>query len=176
MKATAEPALAVFHETNSVDARLKAVNAAIDIVLDTPDVDLYEAIVRSALKPAQKHRNQFAHWIWADSPDLPDAILLVDPTRWTGRMASIKSLIRATLPVMDFAGWTFVYREKDLKDINAAMLRANDLIGEFHHMVLLDDGSERDALYRKLSSEPQVREALDRLLKDRQTPTEVLKQ
>jgi hypothetical protein len=74
----AEAAIAIFDTIGADHWREKALRAATKAQF--PDaVPVLDVVLRMALA-AQQERHKLAHWIWAKSPELPDALLLADPT------------------------------------------------------------------------------------------------
>lgn len=77
--ANPRPAASMYMALASEAARTAALKALADLVLDEKERSILEAIL-DAYKTAAKHRNKIAHWIWGYSTELPDAVLLRDPT------------------------------------------------------------------------------------------------
>ena len=53
-------------------------------------------------KTNEKSRNKLAHWTWGDSPDIPDAVFLINPK------SSIGDLDKSEI---------YVYKEQDFVSI-----------------------------------------------------------
>lgn len=70
----------VFLALGNQSAKTAAINVAAESVLQNRDDErkILKALIAIS-KTHEKSRNKLAHWIWGDSPQLPDALLLVDP-------------------------------------------------------------------------------------------------
>ena len=75
----------VFLALDGQAAKSAAIASAANSVLSSrPDeLKVLQAIMAIA-KTNEKDRNKLAHWTWGESPDLPDALLLVDPRAYIG--------------------------------------------------------------------------------------------
>lgn len=114
---------AMLDALTSSDGKRAAITGAADAVLDkTPgdEWDLFQRVM-GKINPWRKTRNAFAHSLWAVSDDLPNALLLVEPTeevRQSNQFAVLKSGIwrpgTFTYPKFDKSK-VAVWREKDLK-------------------------------------------------------------
>jgi hypothetical protein len=68
----------MYNALESERARREIILESAKVVLPRPD--LYRLHATSiAVEPAFRVRNQFAHHLWGDSPDIPDALLLAQP-------------------------------------------------------------------------------------------------
>lgn len=76
--ADAEPALAIFATLEAQHLRFRAIEAAAKAALEEKEYDVFKATMTVA-NSVQTPRNQLAHWVWAHSPELPDALLLAEP-------------------------------------------------------------------------------------------------
>lgn len=133
-------------ETQS--AKTQAIRAVAESVLSSENYELLAAILAIA-KSCQKSRNRLAHYVWGDSPELPDALLLADP----------KSLL--SLPL--HPDRIFVYTLRDFEEI----IRANDRLcgygGTFRHIIRDADALNREGLlYDMLCAAPEIQERLSR--------------
>jgi hypothetical protein len=100
-------------------------------------------------KSNQQERDKLAHRVFGLSPNLPDALLLIDPKAMIADTGIDRSKV-------------WVYKANDFERI----ITANDrLCG--HGMILLfilngHPANQEDRLYDQLCKEPEVRERLDR--------------
>ena len=76
--ADAEPALAMFATLEAQHLQFRAIEAAARAALEEKEYDVFRATM-SVARSVQTPRNQLAHWVWAHSPELPDALLLAEP-------------------------------------------------------------------------------------------------
>lgn len=129
-------------------AKTKAIKAAADNVMRGQDRErsILDAIL-SIAKTNEKDRNKLAHWTWGDSPDLPNALLLVNP--------------RAMLHRPD-PSEIYVYRQEDFR----MLVHANDRLcsfGQRMKFILDSPVANRDASsIDKLAAEPEIAERLSR--------------
>jgi hypothetical protein len=76
--ADAELALAIFATLEAQHLQFRAIEAAAKAALEEREYDVFRAAM-SVARSVQTPRNQLAHWVWAHSPELPDALLLAEP-------------------------------------------------------------------------------------------------
>lgn len=62
---------------------MKLLKAATESELEKPHCDIFDAIITLFVKPAIRDRDKFAHWVWGYAPELPDALLLMEPREKT---------------------------------------------------------------------------------------------
>ncbi|WP_156962607.1 hypothetical protein [Salinisphaera hydrothermalis] len=132
----------IFLSLNNQSAKNDAIRAAADSFFENGSDEL--AVFRALLaisKTNEKDRNKLAHWTWGDSPNLPDALLLIDP--------------RTTIGDLDKAS-VYVYRENDFRSI----IDANDRLCGFglqFKFVISGHVANRDGeLLRELMNEPEI--------------------
>lgn len=141
-------AASVFLALENQASKTAAINAAaVTALREQPDeLNLLRAIL-SIAKTNEKDRNKLAHWTWGDSPNIPDAVLLVDPR------ASLGELDRSEI---------YVYKAQDFQGI----VRANDRLCGFglsFNFILRGHVANRDGrLLAELQAEPEIRERLAR--------------
>jgi hypothetical protein len=134
--AKAEPAAAIFMALRSANAQTAAIEAVAEVVLSGEDAEIF-LVVQEIIAAAAVHRNRFAHWLWAYCEELPEALLLVDPTahrsysiEWTLAAAEIAD----GKGVGRFEGLklepkdVLVYQLSDMDDAVKLLDRANGLI------------------------------------------------
>lgn len=78
LSADAVPVAAMYARIDSAAARSAALEGAAPAALKQEDQGLFLATLR-VLRRLGRTRNEFAHWIWGHSDQLPDALLLLDP-------------------------------------------------------------------------------------------------
>lgn len=147
MGGPADTAATVFMALESQPAKSAAINAVADAELHDHHRDLLRVLLAMA-KSYGKSRDKIAHWIWGDSPQLPDALLLANPKD------------RARLPLSREG--ILVYREPDFRTI----IMGNERLAGFgltFEMIIRGHVADRDgALYGELCAEPEIRERLGR--------------
>jgi hypothetical protein len=70
--------LAMYEALSGAEAKRAALEGAAKAALLADDFQLFRAVV-SVTRSARQRRNEFAHHIWGFSPQLDNALLLVDP-------------------------------------------------------------------------------------------------
>lgn len=138
----------VYLSLQNQSAKTAAINAAADSVLRGKKELVLLKLILQLASSFSADRNKLAHWTWGESPNLPDAVLLVDP--------------RTTIDELDKTK-VFVYKDKDFKSI---MLKNDKLCGwlQSFKRILTDHPANRDdELYNRLCQEPLIQEKLNRL-------------
>jgi hypothetical protein len=163
----AQHVLSFYHSLNSTEAKIGVVSRIVERSLPAPEIELFKAIRRVIIRPAQAVRNQLAHWAWAECAELPDAICLINPADLIDYYT--ESIIR---PVRVDLSLVQVYREKDLQNAEAVVRRAHDLTRRFGGIISTPRDPAHQQLFEELCNEPLVREALDRQAEHSKTPRE----
>jgi hypothetical protein len=141
-------AASVYLALEGQSAKTNAIKAAAANALSgrAEELGVFEAVL-SIAKTNEKERNKLAHWVWGDSPTLPDALLLIDP--------------RSNLDAPD-SSEIYVYREQDFRSI----IQANDRLCGFGlrlKFVLSGHVANQDGrLIDELLREPEIAERLMR--------------
>lgn len=78
LRADPKTAIAMYQSVQSSEARRAMLSAAVKARLRPDDRALFDAVLK-AIAPSRRVRHSFAHHIWGLSPELPEALLLVDP-------------------------------------------------------------------------------------------------
>ncbi|MGH9436691.1 MAG: hypothetical protein ACRD22_02045 [Terriglobia bacterium] len=128
------PGAAIYQALTSAaaqDAAFRAIAAIATKDSSQDEKDIFEAILK-LVKNTRQRRNKIAHWVWGYSEDIPDGVLLCDPSKImqfqvnladaTRRkeMHEIGSLFR------EIRKEIFVYYQTDFQDISQAIqLRIN---------------------------------------------------
>jgi hypothetical protein len=167
-------AAAIFSSIRSQAGQRDAFQAVAASVLenDQERQDLLVAILEVCNKAA-KTRNRIAHWIWGFSANLPDAVLLADPTAITTHEAKANEWIAAPMgskrgahPDIDRRR-IYAYTASDFAEALQRIQRARLLVAGVRR-VMPPAITDAPALLR-LSAEPELRKELDRLSRDRQS-------
>ena len=162
----AQTGLAMFLTLTSSSNQMAIVSSAAKAKLTKMDEELFSAVLM-LVRTAAKDRHKFAHWCWAYTSRLPEALLLIDPAcqaPWLANMVGYHD----PLISIDHSD-IFVLRESDaleaLNRVKDARKWLWELLGVFTQQ---EDRQERAERRQKLSDEPPILEALDRLRKARQ--------
>jgi hypothetical protein len=165
LETEAQTGLAMYMSLTSSTNQMTVLSAAAEAKLTKADEELFSAVLM-IVRSAAKERHRFAHWCWALSDDLPDALLLLDPAHqapllanWLGLHDPLADIDRDNI---------FVLREPDAREAATTMKtvkkRLSSLLGVLHEQ----DRGKRAERRQQLSTEPQIVEALARLRKARQ--------
>jgi len=138
----------IFLSLDNQSSKTAAINAAADTVLkEKPDELSVLKAIMTISKTNEKSRNKLAHWVWGDSPNIPDALLLINPK------SSIGNLDMSEI---------YVYKEPDFTSI----IEANDKLcgyGLRFNFILKDHvANHDDRLLTELKEEPEIQERLKR--------------
>jgi hypothetical protein len=158
----------------SAEGRWAAVKAAgLHRLAASPDDSLFFLAALDALAHAQRLRHQYAHSIWASSPDIPGAIILIDPRL-------IERAVAAEYEGITEVGWQFtsathfdrmkvmVYRQPDLmEDVreagDAALIM--DGLEEWYGFLSVDARDLASNIHDHLLEEyPRLRNAFNKRL------------
>jgi hypothetical protein len=184
--ADAEPALAIFATLDAQHLRFKALEAAAKAALEEREYDVFKATINVA-RSVQTPRNQLAHWVWAHSPELPDALLVAEPKSAKDRDREFTLALESgetdsekisALNTFDPAH-VQVYREGDLQRARDDLEQAVEIT--FLTVVYLDglykgrikplpwtrSTPTRDQLFQQLYGLRLFQEAWDRIQTDR---------
>ena len=195
--AAAKPALAMFATLTAQHLQRGALEAAAKAALSDDEFDILKAALAVA-DGAQAPRNELAHWMWAGSADLPDALLLVDPDAFEARdrnAVQMMAEIAARPPTERIEMFDFlaelreiepddvnVYRLPDLERACRDAVAAHEITG---FLALYLDGvfkgqldlsrslpldQIRDEIFHRLYGQRLFREAWDRRRSDQQKP------
>jgi hypothetical protein len=172
--------LAIYSALDNRAAQLRMINAAATTSLPSHHADLVSVSVKLDIRPAMKYRDKLAHWCWGHSDDLPDALLLREPS---DKLANLADFINhqhislgrtGTLGSREMpmnADQVFVLKETDLdrvlKQFEEAQLNLRILQGSVWG---INSPQLRAGLLDQLAAKPRFRAELDRLAASRNTP------
>lgn len=161
--------LAMYQRLMGGEARRSALDGAAKEALNESDYNLYLSVLK-VIKPSRDRRNDFAHYMWASSPELPDALLLIDPKAVVKHLAQHDQFIinipilgahRAKLPETIDRSLVQVFRDTDLNAEIKAAEAAHGYVDTLKHVFL--GGFASDHMRQKLLSAPQIGQAFERL-------------
>jgi hypothetical protein len=169
LHAEAAPISAMLQAINSASARIKAIECAGQIKLKGQELEVFEVVMWMA-KKAAAHRHPIAHHIWAFCQELPDAVLLVEPSAYIGIFVALATTDGpGTLHEPD-KRLVKVYRERDFQD---AILEMKTVANCLDKAMWILNGRHpvSPQTYAELSAEPMFREALKAIQKARPRST-----
>lgn len=173
MGSKAKPTFAMFEAIHQT-AKTQALRAAAKTMLTQDDHDMFLALLALA-KSADKHRNRFAHWLWAYSEDIDDGLLLIDPAANFEVLVSANAnleegrrIVTNSLVELDRKR-VLVYSLADLSAVVTDYTTLRDWFIAFNQHI--HPHLERDEwLYRSMLAAPAFREALARVRPPAQKP------
>jgi len=184
--------VAMFHAIKSPDGQRQAVLAAAEMALATDDYRLIQAVWKAS-KASRDRRHEYAHHVWG-VPNIPDALALLDPKDSLRELVSFeermnewrKEMRQWSNPTMvlyyhhqqaqrqisppsespDYSN-VMCFRKADLegdvKDAQQALLWFLDL----QHALFGQSQQAKDEARQRLTTAPQIVQALQRLKSER---------
>lgn len=155
--------------------------AASDVFKDDEEMRDLISSVLEICEDAGSARNRLVHWVWGNSPELPDAILLANPVAIAAHEARQKSanaemFTNATPSIHSEIdrGEIYAYTLDDLEEAVRRQDRARQLL--IRLKMLLSLGAQSDPMFAQtvalgrghLLDEPEIRRAMGREQKRRE--------
>jgi hypothetical protein len=173
-----DKAATVFLALETQSAKAAAINAIADESLADEHKALLRAIIR-VTKSHQAMRDKIAHLAWGDSPNLTEALLLIDPREHLDRSPKPDDLIARVMAGQPFQmpeipeinkDKIFVFRRID----SETPIQNNGRIAGYwfnFRWILTNHPANRDGrLFARLSAEPEIAETLRRQAQQDRTP------
>jgi hypothetical protein len=163
----AAPTVAIYIDLLAFRTRIQALTAAAQQTLALEQHEIFEALI-SLARAATKKRDRFAHWLWAFSDTLPNAVLLVDPRDHLPKMTGLitKAIKQEELFLDDFVvskDKIWVYTPKEFEEIFDEFRDLHRHLSIFNRMVLMGgDVLKQYQLFYALSQEPQIAQFVSR--------------
>ncbi len=160
----AKAALAMYTDVENRAAQLRMVESAAKQILPRHQLDVFAAIIR-LVRSSMKERDRLAHWRWGYTVELPNDLLLVEPTAKLKTHTEILDRSWRGTGLTDLEPETvYVITPSDL----------NRILDHFQTLAVLTElfastlwpsipANEAARLLQQLSDEPPVREVLSRL-------------
>jgi hypothetical protein len=151
-------------------AQLRMLDAAAEAELEAQHYDVILTLQTVYIRPAMKERDKLAHWCWGHSPDLPDALLLTEPSNKTLGLYNANEIGRGALVDVPSRFTTiFVVKEPDLTRMLERFRKTNRLVTQASSTVWPRVTPQvRAEQLRLLSIEPEIQKGLIRLNEARQ--------
>jgi hypothetical protein len=152
-------ALAMYTNATSRNSQLSMLQSAVEASVPTENLEVFAVIMKKVVMPAMKDRDKLAHWCWAHSSELPDDLLLIEPTNKTMNVGSYLLTRKAETPLDRTR--VYVLTEADLQRTFDRIRRAKLIVGGFISTIYDQNSDEERAQYlQQLKAEPEVQEAL----------------
>jgi hypothetical protein len=159
LDANQKAVLAMYSAFDSRASQMKLLKAAAESELEKKHCDIFDAVITLFVKPAMRDRDKFAHWVWGYAPELPDALLLMEPREKTPLHAAA---LNPPSPIQWDYSKIFVVRKDDLSRALHRFHTAIDMYGRFSSTNWKFHTTEMRAEWiDKLSNEPPICEFLD---------------
>jgi hypothetical protein len=166
-----QAALAMFSALDNRAGALRMLEAATKSKLPEAHAEIFSALLLGFIRPVMRERDKLAHWCWGQSPDLPDSLLLMEPS---DKISTHMRAIRPPKPVEFDRSKVFVVTEDDLERMLKRFRTTEDYVASFMGTVWLSTAPElRDSLLQSLSKAPPIVEAVARLRKNQKNNPEL---
>ena len=176
LKGDVRPSIAMYAALTSSQAQMAALEAAARASLAADDRKLFGAVL-VLVKRAGAKRNKIAHWLWGESPEIKDALILFDPDSVLDHHTRVKAFVdklsdMALIDLMDFTtpapqmdtSNAFVYRDREFVEIITEFLNTLHITARFSAMLIdRQNGPITDSLRSQLLAMPQIQEELKRI-------------
>jgi|SRR5579863_9682037 len=167
----ARPSIAMYEAIRSSQVQMDVLEAAANAALSPENLEVFNPLL-VAVKHAGAARHKIAHWLWADSRDFPDNLILVNPDALTEFEKKIsddtasleRGVVPQSYPTVDLK-LAFIWEEEhfadlidELNDVYHLTLRFSALVTHGGKVSVPAD----DQLRAHLLAAPRIREALRR--------------
>jgi hypothetical protein len=171
LKGDTQAAVAMYAALTSSQAKMDALEAAARVSLVGDDRRLFAAVL-ILVKRAGAKRNRVAHWLWGECPQIPNALILIDPDAVLDFHTDVKEFMQALSedklgvprPKVDIAR-AFVYRSADFAEIISEFIniysmsvKLSTAFAETHRETAL-----ASVLRNQLLALPQIQAELQRI-------------
>jgi hypothetical protein len=176
--ANPRPGASVYANFTATLTQAQAMRTVGKLALDAVLYDMLEILLELYRKRGTE-RNRIGHWVWGHTPDLPDKVLLVEPSHFAVYHAEFANWETAVLrsgnnrlkqPGIRLEH-IWVYGKKDFTDISERIQRLISLTGRFRNLVrahlMQSIGGEKTIQFvvrlNALLKEPEFHACVDRL-------------
>jgi hypothetical protein len=157
----AKTALAMYLSVESRAPQLRMLRAAVASVLSAEHAEVVNTILLAFVRPVMTERDRLAHWCWGYSPDIPDALLLIEPDEKMEIQLDMSRLIPGAQSAS--RDRMLVVKEPDLVRMLQRFRTTKSYVGRITGTIwTMNSPAKRAQFLQQLSNEPPIREALDR--------------
>jgi hypothetical protein len=152
--------LAMYTGLENRAAQMRMVEAAAKSKLPMHHYEIFAVVMRAFVRPSMKQRDRLAHWCWGHSPELSDALLLMQPDE---KMSLHLGAISPPKPIEFDRSKIFVVTEADIAKMVQRLRATTD-----HFAILMgtvwqsNTIQQRASLLEKLSNVPEIKAHVDR--------------
>jgi hypothetical protein len=171
LHANEKAALAMYSAVENRAAQLRMISSAAESTLKPSHFDAISVLLSSAIRPCMKERDRLAHWCWGYSDQVPEYLLITEPSNKLALLLNAvnnqaKGLKPPTIRV-DF-NKVFVLTAEDLERTLSRFSDALELLQVALASVWAANSQQsRDEYLQQLSNKPQIRSGLLRLEESR---------
>lgn len=160
--------MAMYQALTSTVAQRAALGAAAKVRLIPQDFELFQA-VQTAITPARKLRNDFAHHLWGESALVPGGLVLIDPATIVDDEVSESAVhqilaLKQQGPIVEGADRKRmkIYRKEDLLEAKGLVREAQVIVSDLWAALQFSDDeySLHDEMRTKLRAHPRLVEVL----------------
>lgn len=162
-----ESALTIYNTVEGFRAQRQMLDGAAKWRLSPDDFHLYSATM-SFVMQQYSVRNEMAHWVWARTEDLPNALVIMEPVAHRRQHSMVfgaqtgYDMAKVPKYLQELEENTFVYREPDLKWHADQMFRAEVLADRLQWLAAAPPVYEEQGR-NHLLGEPYIVEQYDKL-------------
>jgi len=162
-----ESALNIYNTVEGFRAQRQMLDGAAKWRLPADDFHLYSATMKFVMQQYSV-RNEMAHWVWARTEDLPDALVIMEPVAQRRHHSMVFGaqtgfdIAKAPKYVEELDKNTFVYRKPDLNRHADQMFRAEILADRLQWLAAAPPVYEEQGR-NHLLSEPYIVEHYDKM-------------
>lgn len=158
-------AVSMYSAVDNRAAQLRMIEAAAERKLPPAHHEIFQALMLSVIRPAMRERDRLAHWCWASTPEIPDALLIVNPQENLWQRSQLGGEMQPDFDPMK-RDHMYVVKQADLERTLMRIREAKTFSLNLGATVWsFTRPSTRAEVLRKLSNEPRVQQAVLRLRK-----------
>ena len=179
LHANQKAALAIYSDLDNRSAQLRIIESAARATLSQEHYETVSVLLTYEIRPAMRYRDKLAHWCWGCSIELPDALILREPSDKLINLANFVELqklgqpISGDIPLNHDTLYVITVDDLDrslhqIADIRGRLITAIGGVWDKNTIEV------RSSLLNQLAETPQLRSALNRLAAKRKK-SEVLR-
>jgi len=161
----ANVALAMLETIRGRDARVKVTKKiARVVILDDVTLDVFNAAISMALSTLSQ-RDKLAHWTWGYTDSLPEDGLACDPRELLEDDSLLLTAYANDEPrpnVGDVCNHIVVYTEKELDQLAAELLQADNMIDLFRRYFHEHDATTKETILQLIQSNPFAKDRIEK--------------
>jgi hypothetical protein len=165
LKSGIRVSMAMYSVILNSQIQMAVLKAAAKVVLTPDDFKLFSAVLILVNRAGQK-RHKLAHWSWGYSPEITDALILIDPDAVLDFISASSEFVNESLDAnsrtppperLDLSR-AFVYRERELLEIISEIIEVEAIVRKF--VLLAANPARADEPRSQLLAMPQIQGAM----------------